>query len=176
MIISVVMVAMCALLVGWPSLAWADDGPCDGFPAGSLSKMECERNANAQQPRSVPQAPPTQFGYPTPPVGYLTPPVIQECGRRGENYSDQRWVACVEEYNRRIEQERQQRLQAEREMMQRQQQEAERRWRIEQEERRTRAMEEAAQAQRDANRPRVCEWVWATPGPGEYGWVWQCHY
>jgi hypothetical protein len=33
------------LLLTLPSLAQSQPAPCDAFPAGSLSRMECERNA-----------------------------------------------------------------------------------------------------------------------------------
>jgi hypothetical protein len=42
------MVVVCSLLAGWPNLAWADDGPCGGLPAGSLSRTECERQKAAR--------------------------------------------------------------------------------------------------------------------------------
>ena len=91
--------------------------------------------------------------------------LVKQCNTPAGSVPMDVWHACEELRALALQQAEQQR-----------QQEAERRRLIEQEERRTRALEEAAQAQQDANRPRVCEWVWVKPGPNDYRRVWQCHY
>jgi len=193
MIIRFVMIAVCSLLAGWPNLSWADDGPCGGLPAGSLSRMECERNARArpkpvdrepQRPRSsTPSGTASQLFYGNP----SSNPGEALCGKwlGGTAEEAERFLACrkaaeegrhpvqieerqaQEERRRRMEE--QQRLDAERRQM-----EAERRQRMELDERRTRAMEEAARAQREqaeiSGRPLVCGWVYDF----NVGRVWQC--
>ncbi len=83
----------------------------------------------------------------------------------------EKWLECRKEWERLKAVERQQLTierqrsleQAYRQAQERQQQEAQRRWQLELEERRVRALEEAAQAQRDAadaaNRTRTCKTV-----------------
>jgi len=165
-----------ALLTTPSSVAWAEEPTsCENFPAGSLSRIECERNASPRQQRRLPEERTAQ-------PSNVTPPVIQECGRRGE-VSDQTWVACVDGYFRRLNQMEEERRRRAQQLQEQQRQEAERQWRIDQEERRTRALEEAAQAQGEqaeaqrqqaetAGRARTCKIV----GYDVNGPIVECYY
>jgi hypothetical protein len=178
MIISVVTVAICALLAGWPSLAWADDGPCAGFPAGSLSRMECERNARMRTKPPTEQAPrsaaePQGIASSTPTARPQGPGLMdweREAGRRicdAYEVTGNEWTSCVSYFQqnppcpRPVETERPTGWEtcvlgavryAKQRVAEARQQAAERQWQAELEERRVRALEEAARAQRDAAR------------------------
>lgn len=49
MIRLVLAAALIVFLPGWPSLLAAAESPCAGFPAGSISRRECERNVSKQK-------------------------------------------------------------------------------------------------------------------------------
>ncbi len=156
MTVKMVLVGACALLVGWPSVAWADDGPCGSFAEGSISRIECERNVRIKQ--SMPQnrwvePPIPQRYYPSVSRGTPSGPLSSDpygnpgealCGKYlgGTAEEAEHWLACrkaVEEGRHPAQIGARQALEEQRRQMQEQQRE----------ERRTRAVEEAAQAQRE---------------------------
>jgi hypothetical protein len=55
-----------AVLLGWNPDSWADEGLCTSFPVGSLSRVECERNARirVEQGTRIQSPPATSFRVP----------------------------------------------------------------------------------------------------------------
>ncbi len=145
----IMTIKVSAVLLGWNPESWADDGPCGGLPAGSISRVECERNARRQetmpQDRGV-KPPQAQHPRSSMPSGTPSPPFYGNphgsqgealCGRwqGGSAEEAERFLACrkaAEEGTHPVQIQQMQEL--DKRVL---------------EERRVRALEEAAQAQRE---------------------------
>lgn len=173
----IVAVALgCALLAGWPSPSWAE-ASCASHPDGSLSRMECERNARirrteGERTQTVPVPKESQTRDAQIRIPESAPPRLGEkdwdrgAGRRicdAYGVTGNEWTNCVTFYEQNPPCSlppdarwetcvRGIAREAQRKVEEARRQNAERRRQVELEERRVRALEESAQAQRDAAR------------------------
>ncbi len=105
MIPLVVIVVLGALLTGWPDPRAAAESPCENLPAGSLSRMECERNAaKEREQKRAPESVIIGTIQRPPGPAVAEDPIITECGLPAKG-AELVWAQCKKRVEAQLEKE-----------------------------------------------------------------------